>query len=63
MAEDFLNKNGLYMDELTKKVRLLHPDYHQLNDDITKEISQYLTGKSIKTKLLSYQLQITIPLF
>lgn len=47
MAEEYLNKNGLYMDELTKKIRLLHPDYHQLNDDITKEINQYLSGKNI----------------
>lgn len=32
------------MDELTKKIRLLHPDHHQLNEDITGEINQYLTG-------------------
>lgn len=54
MAEDFLNKNGLYMDELTKKIRLLHPDYHQLNDDITKEINQYLTGKKFEIELNKY---------
>jgi len=41
-AESVLNKGGLYLDELSRKIRLLHPDYHQLTQELTGDLEEYL---------------------
>ncbi|XP_021949660.1 uncharacterized protein LOC110847112 [Folsomia candida] len=41
MAESVLNQGGLYLDELTRKIRLLHPDFHQLTQEITGDLEDY----------------------
>jgi len=45
-AENLLNKGGLYLDDLTRKLRLLHPDVHQLSQEITNECAEYGECKS-----------------
>lgn len=44
-AESVLNRGGLYLDELTRKIRLLHPDYHQLTQEITGDLEDYFQGR------------------
>lgn len=44
MAESVLNQGGLYLDELTRKIRLLHPDFHQLTQEITGDLEDYFQG-------------------
>ncbi|CAG7659274.1 unnamed protein product [Allacma fusca] len=44
MADEVLDKGGLYLDELTKRLRVLHPDQHQVTQDLITECEEYLQG-------------------
>ena len=45
MADEVLDKGGLFLDELTKRLRVLHPDQHQVTQDLITECEEYLEGK------------------
>ena len=47
MADEVLDKGGLYLDELTKRLRVLHPDQHQVTQDLITECEEYLEGNDI----------------
>lgn len=53
-AESILNRGGLYLDELTRKIRLLHPDYHQLTQEITGDLEDYFQGKKTTSYAIIY---------
>jgi hypothetical protein len=40
--EGVLNQGGLYTDELTRKLRILNPGLHQLNQDLLHECEEFL---------------------
>ena len=44
MADEVLDKGGLFLDELTKRLRVLHPDQHQVTQDLITECEEYLEG-------------------
>jgi len=48
--DEALQKGGLFLDDLTKTFRLIHPDNHQLSHDILTECEDYLQG-TLKEKL------------
>lgn len=45
MENQVLIRHGLYMDEMTRKIRLLNPDYHQLTNDLVAECLEYIRGE------------------